>query len=271
MEKIIEKITNYDWTDLLIKIGQTALKIILIYIVYLIVKAVGRKIIHASFNNYHNKINSSTARAKTLQNLIDNVFSYALVFILIMTIFQSLGIPVSGILAGAGIVGLAVGFGAQGLVSDVVTGFFLLLEKQVDVDDYVTIGAFSGVVEQVGLRTTKIRSTDGTLHFLPNRQITTLSNHSRGNMQALVDITLSSAISIDQAITVIQQACNQAATGDENIVEGPNVIGVQSFDNSDVVLRVIAKTKNGKQSEIERKLNKIIKETIDSQLVKDVG
>lgn len=269
MDKLKEKIINYDWTGLLVDVGQTVLKIILIYIAYIIVKTIGKKIIHSFFNKYQSKVNSSTARAKTLQNLIDNVFSYALVFILIMTLLQSLGIPVGGILAGAGIVGLAVGFGAQGLVSDVVTGFFLLLEKQVDVDDYVTIGSFSGVVEQVGLRTTKIRSTDGTLHFLPNRQITTLSNHSRGNMQALVDITIGNELSIDHATNVIQQACNQLASEDENIVEGPNVLGVQAFGSSDVVLRVIARTKNGKQSEIERKLRKLIKETIDSHIEKE--
>ncbi|MGV3466438.1 MAG: mechanosensitive ion channel family protein, partial [Heyndrickxia sp.] len=173
---------------------------------------------------------------------------------------------VTALLAGAGIVGLAIGFGAQGLVSDVVTGFFLLLERQVEVDDYVTTGSFSGVVEQVGLRTTKLRSMDGTLHFIPNRLITSLSNHSRGNMQALVDIKISDNPNIDDAINVIQKACDTIKLYDEDIVEGPNVLGVQSFSSSDVVLRVIAKTKNGKQTDVERKLKKIIKETLDEQV-----
>ncbi|MGE8206727.1 mechanosensitive ion channel family protein [Heyndrickxia sp. NPDC080065] len=266
MDKITKSVTKFDWTGYSILIGQVVLKIILIYIAYRIVKAIGKKVIHTSFNNYQKKTGSSNGRSKTLQNLVDNTFSYVLIFVFFVTMLQTLGIPTTGILAGSGIVGLAIGFGAQGLVSDVVTGFFILLEKQVDVDDYVTIGTFSGVVEQLGLRTTKIRSVDGTIHFIPNRQIITLSNHSRGNMQALVDFTIGDHLSIDDAINVIQKACDHIATIDDNIVEGPNVLGVQSLESSDVVLRVIAKTKNGKQSEVERKLRKVIKETIDSQM-----
>ncbi|MFP3422177.1 mechanosensitive ion channel, partial [Bacillus sp. SIMBA_161] len=91
-------------------------------------------------------------RALTLRALADNVFSYVLVFILVATLFGLFGLSVASLIAGAGIVGLAIGFGAQGLVSDVVTGFFLLLEKQIDVNDYVTVGAIDGVVESVGLR-----------------------------------------------------------------------------------------------------------------------
>ncbi|QQZ08106.1 mechanosensitive ion channel family protein [Heyndrickxia vini] len=266
MDWITKKLTEFDWTGFLLQVGMFLLKLVIIYIIYKIVKVIGRKIIHTSFEKYQSRMTISTARSKTLQNLVDNTFSYVLVFILFVTLLQTLGIKTTGILAGAGIVGLAVGFGAQGLVSDVVTGFFLLLEKQVDVDDYVTIGSFSGVVEQVGLRTTQIRSTDGTLHFLPNRQITTLSNHSRGNMQALVDFSIGDPSSIDHAINIIQQACDQIAIEDDNIVEGPNVLGVQSFESSDIQLRVIARTKNGKQSGVERKLKKVIKETIDSQI-----
>lgn len=88
----------------------------------------------------------------------------------------------TALLAGAGVVGLAIGFGAQGLVSDIVTGFFILLEKQFDVGEYITVAGFDGIVEQIGLRTTQLRSFDGTLHFIPNRSILNVSNHSRGTM-----------------------------------------------------------------------------------------
>jgi moderate conductance mechanosensitive channel len=266
MNFITEKITDFDWTTLLIKIGFIILKLLLIYIGYLMIKVIGKKIIHTAFIKHQKHAFVSAGRSKTLESLCENTFSYVLFFIFFVTILQTFDIKVTGILAGAGIVGLAIGFGAQGLVSDVVTGFFLLLERQVEVDDYVTTGNFSGVVEQVGLRTTKIRSLDGTLHYIPNRQIITLSNHSRGNMQALVDITVGNDHTIDNAINVIQKVCDTIRLEDEDIVEGPNVLGVQSIGSLDVVLRVIAKTKNGKQWEVERKLRKAIKETLDQEV-----
>jgi small conductance mechanosensitive channel len=268
VDQITDKITNFDWTNFSIDAGLFIIKIIIIYVVYKIIRAIGMKLIHGSFERYQRKNSVSAGRSKTLQNLVDSIFSYVLIFFLVITLLKQIGIDTTGIIAGAGIVGLAVGFGAQGLVSDIVTGFFLLLERQVDVDDYVTIGSFSGVVEQVGLRTTQIRSTDGTLIYLPNRQITTLSNHTRGTMQALVDFTVGNQLSIDQAMTVIQRECVKMAEHEENIVEGPNVLGVQSIGSSEVVLRVIARTKNGTQAEIERKLRKIIKEAIDAELNK---
>src|SRR5690625_6067046 len=125
---------------------------------------------------------------KTLEKLLANVFSYTMIFIYIVMFFAALGIVCGPLIAGAGVIGLAISFGAQGLVSDIVTGFFIILEQQLEIDDYVTTAGYDGVVEEIGLRTTKIRSFDGTLNYVPNRYIEGVANHSRGNMQALVDI-----------------------------------------------------------------------------------
>ncbi|MFD2679858.1 mechanosensitive ion channel family protein [Bacillus seohaeanensis] len=264
MNALGDKLGNFEWGDFFIKIGLGALKILLIYIVYLIVKGIGNRVIERAFSRYEQRENVSSGRAQTLQHLSKNILGYLLLFILIVTVLQIINIDVTAILAGAGIIGLAIGFGAQGLVSDVVTGFFLLLERQIDVSDYVTTGSFSGIVESVGLRTTQIRGFDGTLHFVPNREITSLSNHSRGNMRALVDIGISYDDNIDNAIAVIQNTCDKIAAEDTNIVEGPNVLGVQTLGASDVVLRILAKTKNMEQWAVERKLRKAIKETLDA-------
>ncbi len=264
MNALGDKLGNFEWGDFFIKIGLGALKILFIYIVYLIVKGIGNRIIERAFSRYEQRENVSSGRAQTLQHLSKNILGYLLLFILIVTVLQIINIDVTAILAGAGIIGLAIGFGAQGLVSDVVTGFFLLLERQIDVSDYVTTGSFSGIVESVGLRTTQIRGFDGTLHFVPNREITSLSNHSRGNMRALVDIGISYDDNIDNAIAVIQNTCDKIAAEDENIVEGPNVVGVQTLGASDVVLRILAKTKNMEQWAVERKLRKAVKETLDA-------
>lgn len=259
--KFLESI---DWSELMTDAGIIILKLLGIIIAFLIVKAIGRKVIERMFQRLQERDNISNGRALTLQSLTLNIFSYVLIFIFIVMIFEVFNYNVSALIAGAGVVGLAIGFGAQGLVSDVVTGFFLLLEKQIDVEDYVTVAGFDGIVEQVGLRTTQIRGFDGTLHYVPNREITNVSNHSRGNMRALVDIGISYDDEIDKAIAVLQGVCDKFAAEDENIVEGPNVLGVQALGSSDVIIRVLAKTKNMEQWSVERNLRKAMKEAFDA-------
>ncbi|WP_099092767.1 mechanosensitive ion channel family protein [Bacillus weihaiensis] len=260
----LDFLENIDWSQLATDAGLIILQLIGIFIAFLIVKAIANKIIKRMFERLQQRENVTAGRALTLQSLTLNIVSYVLAFIFIVMIFEIFDYSVSGLIAGAGVVGLAIGFGAQGLVSDVVTGFFLLLEKQIDVEDYVTVAGFNGIVEQVGLRTTQIRGFDGTLHYVPNREITNVSNHSRGNMRALVDIGISYDDNIDQAIAVLQDACTKLAAKEPSIIEGPDVVGVQALGASDVVIRVIAKTENMQQWAVERKLRQSMKEALDA-------
>ncbi|AST91589.1 mechanosensitive ion channel protein [Sutcliffiella cohnii] len=258
-------LTNYNLWAILAVVGTVILKLVIILIAYGIVKSLGTKLIKSLFERAEERQNLTRGRSKTLEKLVINIFTYTLMFFLFILVLENVfKVEATPILAGAGIVGLAIGFGAQGLVSDVVTGFFLLLEKQVDVDDYVTTAGFSGIVEDVGLRTTKIRDFDGTLHYIPNREISSLSNHSRGNMRALVDISISYDDNIDKAMMVLQKVCDRFAQEEEAIKEGPNVVGVQSLGDSDVVIRIVAKTENMEQWAVERKLRKAMKEALDA-------
>ena len=239
------------------------IKIIFLLFIFVIVSPLGKKIISNTLARVGNRENISPARTKTLEKLIQNVYTYILLFIFITMVFGVFDIELAPLIAGAGIIGLAIGFGAQGLVSDVVTGFFILLEKQIEVDEYVSTAGYSGIVEEVGLRTTKIRSFDGTLNFIPNRQLEGISNHSRGTMRALVDIGISYDDNIDQAMAVLQKICNEFQQ-DERFVEGPDVLGVQSFGSSEVVLRVLGRTENMEQWAAERDIRKRIKEQFDA-------
>ncbi|WP_096199171.1 mechanosensitive ion channel family protein [Bacillus sp. FJAT-45350] len=253
-----------DWSTMLNSALVIILQIVLVIIAFFVAKGIGKKIISTGFSRMAEQKNMSKGRVMTLEKLSINVFSYALIFVFITIIVGIFGLEIAPLIAGAGIIGLAIGFGAQGLVSDVVTGFFILLEKQIEVDDYVTTGGLDGVVEEVGLRTTKIRGFDGTLHFIPNREISSISNHSRGNMRALVDLSISYDDDIDKAIVVLQEACDKIAVDEPAIKEGPNVVGVQSLGDSDVVIRIIAKTENMSQWAVERKLRKGCKEALDA-------
>lgn len=256
-------IDHMNWASIFKHVGIMFLQLLAIWIAYLIAKGIGKGYISKTFNHMKNKRKMSEGRAITLERLVQSILSVTLLFIVIVVIFGIFGLPIGGLIAGAGILGLAIGFGAQGLVSDVVTGFFILSEKWVDVGDVITAAGFTGVVEEVGLRTTQLRGFDGTLHFIPNRSISTLSNLSRGNMRAMVDIGISYDDDIDKAIDVLQQVCERVAAENENIVDGPNVLGVQSLGSSDVVIRVIGQTKNGEQYGVQRQLMKAIKETFD--------
>ncbi|MCD7035480.1 mechanosensitive ion channel family protein [Metabacillus sp. GX 13764] len=259
----MDLLSKINWAGIAVSAGVIFLKLIGIFIAYFLIRLAGNAFIQKTFERVQKRKDVTAGRAKTLESLALNVFGYILIFIFVVMVFQVFHYDATAILAGAGVVGLAIGFGAQGLVSDVVTGFFLLLEKQIDVGDYVTLGSFDGVVEQVGLRTTQLRGFDGTLHYIPNREITNVSNHSRGNMRALVDIGISYNDNIDEAISVLQDVCDQIAKENPVIVEGPNVVGVQTLGESDVVIRVIGKTLNGEQYGIERLLRKAIKEAFD--------
>ncbi|SDJ75638.1 mechanosensitive ion channel family protein [Sediminibacillus albus] len=261
---LLENGLNFNWSGALELIITNGLKIILLIIGLMIAAPLGKKIISKTITAASNKEKISQGRIRTLEKLLINIYSYVLIFLFIVMLFGIFEIPVAPLLAGAGVLGLAIGFGAQGLVSDVVTGFFLLLEKQVEVDEYVTAGGYDGIVEEVGLRTTKIRSFDGTLNFVPNREISGVSNHSRGTMRALVDIGISYEDNIDEAMAVLQTICDEFKENDDRFKEGPDVLGVQSIGSSDIVLRVLGQTENMAQWAVERDMRKRIKEAFDA-------
>ncbi|MRH41878.1 mechanosensitive ion channel [Aquibacillus halophilus] len=259
---LFEEGLEFNFAELLEIIIGKGLKIALLVIALLIITPIGKKIISKAIAKASNKEKISEGRIKTLDKLLVNVYTYTLTFIFIVMLFGVFDLDLGPLLAAAGVVGLAIGFGAQGLVSDIVTGFFLLLERQIEVDEYVTAGGFNGIVEEVGLRTTKIRSFDGTLNFVPNRDVAGVSNHSRGTMRALVDIGISYDDNIDQAMQVLQKVCDEFKD-DERFVDGPDVLGVQSFGSSEVVLRILGRTENMLQWSAERDMRKRIKEVFD--------
>ena len=197
---------------------------------------------------------SDIARQKTISRLIENVLNYALYFLLIYWILSILGLPVSSLLAGAGIAGVAIGMGAQGFLSDLVNGFFILLERQLDVGDSVrlTNGSIkiAGAVVSVGIRKTQVRDADGTLHYVPNRNITVVSNLSRGNMRALIDIPLYAQTDLEKVTRIIQQVNQDYAVKQAEILQEPIILGPQLGDNGQFYFRVSITVQSGTQSTV---------------------
>ncbi|MCS4488143.1 mechanosensitive ion channel family protein [Streptococcus sciuri] len=192
----------------------------------------------------------SEARKKTIARLMHNCLNYTLYFFLIYSILNIVGVPISSLLAGAGIAGLAIGLGAQGFLSDVVNGFFILLENQYEVGDSVVIGNVSGKITSLGLRTTQVRDSDGTLHFIPNRSITVVSNQSRGNMRSRIDIPIYAHIDLEKVAEVIESVNTSELPKFPQVVEAPTIVGPIYTSNGQLVFRVDLVVNNGQQNSI---------------------
>ncbi len=198
-------------------------------------------------------------KAKTLRSLLKSVVRYAVYIFAGVAILDQLGIDTRSLLAGAGLVGVALGFGAQNLVRDVINGFFILFEDQFGVGDYVTIDDASGIVEAIGLRTTHIRAFGGELHIVPNGQITKVTNHMGSAMRVLFGVTVGYEADVDRAVDALSRDFEKARAEIPDIVEGPTVLGVNSLGESGVELLVVAKTKPMEQWRVERELKKRVK------------
>ncbi len=199
-------------------------------------------------------------KAKTLFPLLRSIAFYVITFTVLINILQNVfNFPTGTLLASAGVVGVALGFGSQSLVKDVIGGFFIIFENQFAVGEYVKAGDFSGIVEEIGLRATRLRDWGGELHIIPNGSITAVTNFNRGKMRALVDIHVPYDEDLDRAMGVMHAVCAETA-GEfaEKIIEAPTVQGVIQFGERNAILRVVAYTKANEQWELERELRRRI-------------
>ena len=179
--------------------------------------------------------------------MLDNAVSYTIAFFFVYTILSIIGIPVSTLLASAGIAGLAIGLGAQTFINDIVNGFFILLENQFDVGDSVTIEEFSGNVVSIGLRSTQIQGFDGVHHFLPNHTISVISNNSRNNMRARIELILNANTDFIKVREIIDEINDLMVPNFPEIVSGPTYFGPNNIGNGLVTLSINFYTLNGQQ------------------------
>ena len=262
MQAMIKNLSNEEvWKTL----GGGLLKIILIMIISKFVIQIGKIAIINIFKvrQHSTMIRVSKRREATLMKLLQNVLTYVIYFIAILMILSTLTINVSAILAGAGIVGLAVGFGAQSLVKDVITGFFIIFEDQFSVGDIIRVGQFEGTVEEIGLRTTKIKSWTGELHIIPNGNILEVTNFSLNNSIAVIDISVAYEEDIQRVEQLIQDLLSLMQDKYEDIVQTPELLGVQTLGASEVIIRVTAETLPMRHLFIARQLRKEIKLCLD--------
>ncbi|MDF2960517.1 MAG: mechanosensitive ion channel protein MscS [Paenibacillus sp.] len=254
------------WTGLLIG----ALKIIFIYVAGRIIMKVANKALeHMLTTRERSPLKFDSRRTQTIGRLLGNIVSYVVNFIVILMILNQFGIRLEPLLAGAGVVGLAIGFGAQSLVKDVITGFFIIFEDQFAVGDIVQIGTYKGTVEEIGLRVTKLKSWTGEVFFIPNGTITQVTNFSLNNSIAVVDIAIAYASDVDKALEVLRQTVLKNYETNVNMVKEPQVLGVQTLSTTEITLRVTAECKPNMQALVARELYAEIKKAFDAQSIEN--
>lgn len=210
-------------------------------------------------------------RTKTIGRLIGNLVSYTVNFFVIILILSQFGFNLAPLLAGAGVIGLAIGFGAQSLVKDVITGFFIIFEDQFAVGDVIQIGTYKGTVEEIGIRVTKIRSWTGEVYIIPNGSISQVTNFSTHNSLAVVDVTVDYGGDLEKAMTLTKETAKRAFESSRLIVSEPSVLGIQTVTDKDVTLRIVAECKPNSQAEVMRELNLELLKTLEQNGLKKIG
>ncbi|MCD6216656.1 mechanosensitive ion channel family protein [bacterium] len=202
-------------------------------------------------------------RAHTISYLLKSTLRYMLYFVGFMMILKEIGLDIGPALAGAGVMGLAIGFGAQTLVKDILSGFFILFEGQFHVGDYIKVGSISGTVEKMTLRLTVVRSFDGALHMFPNSSLDTVSVLSRGFSRAIVEVGVTYNEDIDILRTTINEIVGKFEHPD--LLDRPVVMGVTKLGDFDVTFRVAVRTRPLAHWSIERELRQMIKRGLDER------
>ncbi|WP_413406670.1 mechanosensitive ion channel family protein [Paenibacillus amylolyticus] len=260
-DKVWNKIAD---PDIWLNIMFSSIRIIIIFIITrIVIKVVYRIIDRSMERKQEGKIRVNPRRFVTVGELLKNATSITCNFIMILLLLSEINIQVGPLLASAGVLGLAIGFGAQGLVKDVITGFFIILEDQFAVGDVIQTGTYKGTVEVIGLRTTKLVSWQGEVHIIPNGAIASVTNYSMSNSLAVVDIPMKADLSLDESVHLVKKSLVGIEERDLNIVKVPDVLGIQSMSTSEYVVRIVAECMPNSRASVERQIQGDVKKTLE--------
>ena len=227
-----------------------------------------RRVEQAFQDNDPSTMNEREKQAATLGKVIRNISRILVWSVAVMMILKELGIDIGPILAGIGIMGLAVGFGAQSLVKDFLAGMFILIENQYNVGDVIEAAGAKGQVEKITLRATTLRDLEGNVHIIPNGTIEVVTNRTRQWSRFVLDIGVAYKENVDEVMRVLKEIGDELAADAEfaSMITAPlEVLGVQDFADSAVVIRVMFTTKPVKQWTVGREFRRRVKNTFDAK------
>lgn len=206
------------------------------------------------------------ARAKSISTVLTSTIVVTIWTIAIITILSAIGIELAPLIAGAGIAGVALGFGAQSLVKDCITGFFMLAEDQYGIGDVVDLGEATGVVEEISLRTTVLRGLDGTVWHVPNGVVQRVGNKSQLWSVALIDVDVAYETDLVRARELLHRAASEVCEREEfagHVLESPTVLGVETLGADGITLRMTVKVEPGTQWALQRAIREHVKTVFD--------
>lgn len=267
-EEIYQELTS---PELWINIGTSVLvSVILLIAGYILTKIANRLI--DNFFKYKSKsrLKGSDKRNQTLINVLQNGVTIFVWFFVVVAVLESFNIPVATLLAGAGVVGLAIGFGAQSLVKDMITGFFIILENQFDKGDFVRVNTSGttvaeGEVLSLGLRSSRIQGYEGELYMIPNGTINEVVNFSRYNSIAFLDMNFSIQEDLDQVESTIDKYFENHWREEEVLVEQPAILGVQDIQQGEATIRIMLTAQPMEHFGAARRTRKRLKQYLESQ------
>ena len=207
-------------------------------------------------------------RAETVGSVLRSVTSILVFSTAFATVLSELGVDLGPVIASAGILGVALGFGAQNLVKDYLNGIFMILEDQYGVGDAIDLGEANGIVEAVGLRTTRLRSVDGTVWHVRNGEVMRVGNQSQGWSRALLDISVAYGTDVDRAQAVVKRVADEVWHGDvvgQFVIEEPEVWGVETLGADGIDIRLVLKTAPLEQWKVARELRRQLKTAFDAE------
>jgi small conductance mechanosensitive channel len=206
-------------------------------------------------------------RAKTLASVMSNLITWSLLLFAVGAVLSELGVAVGALVASAGILGAALGFGAQSLVKDLINGLFIIFEDQFGVGDSVDLGEARGVIENVGLRVTQVRDVNGVLWYVRNGEIIRVGNQSQGWSRVILDIPLSYKVNIDKAREAILEAAKELVKDSsfaKRMLGQPEIWGIESVTADQVVMRLVQQVGPQDADEVARELRLRIKNKLDA-------
>lgn len=240
---------------------------ILAYIAIRLIRLAAQRIERAVDDGDDSVVTLREKRGKTISQLLKSVGRATVVTVAVLLTFNVF-VNIGPILAGAGILGLAVSFGAQSLVRDVISGFFILLENQFAIGDVIEAAGKSGVVEKMTLRVVTLRDLEGTLHVVPNGEIKTVSNKTRGWSRAVIDVAIPYSEDVDRAIEIVQDEAHNLSTDEEcaALLDGqPEVWGVEALSDTAATIRMVVRTQPGSNAGIAREFRRRIRKRLEAE------
>lgn len=209
-------------------------------------------------------------RARTLGSVLSNFITWGIALVALSSILSELGVAVGALVAGAGILGAALGFGAQSLVRDLISGLFIVFEDQFGVGDSVDLGQATGVVENVGLRVTQVRDVSGTLWYVRNGEIIRVGNQSQGWSRVVLDIPFAYSVKLDKAQAAILDAANalvKDSSFSKRMIGKPEVWGIEALTGEQVVVRLVQQVGPSDADDVARELRLRIKAALDKEKI----